>query len=216
VTPPPSFDRLAAVYRYLERVTFGGALHRCRTAMLPRLADRRRALVVGDGDGRFVTDLLKANPHVRIDSLDVSPRMVALARRRAALVPTAAGRVRVHVADARTDPFPGTGYDLIVTNFFLDCFPPAELAPLARRLADLCGPGAVWVDGDFRRPPGRWERPVADVLLAGMYAFFRATTRLPGRSLTDPAELMAGCGFVQAEEASSLRGFLSSRRWVRT
>lgn len=215
MTPRPHFDRLAPAYEALERLTFGGLLHRCRTAHLARVRACRRALVLGDGDGRFLADLLRANPHVEADSVDISPGMIALARRRVASVPGGAARVRFSVADARTAAHPATGYDLVVTNFFLDCFRPAELAAVVDRAAAACAPGAVWLDGDFRMPPGGWARPAARVALAAMYAFFRLTTRLPAGALTDPAPLLAANGFALVDEASRLRGFLSARLWVR-
>jgi SAM-dependent methyltransferase len=207
----PSFDRLAPAYETLERLTFGGLLHACRTAHLGRLGACRRALVMGDGDGRFLSALLLAHPEICVDSLDISPGMIALARRRVARIPGALNRVRFVVADARAGPLPATGYDLVVTNFFLDCFPPADLAPVIARTADACAPGAVWVDGDFRLPAAGPARPVARALLAAMYAFFRLTTRLPARRLTDPAPLLARAGFVLVDEVTRLRGFLSAR-----
>lgn len=215
MTPRPSFDRLAPAYQTLERLTFGGLLHWCRTAHLERLRECRRALVLGDGDGRFLADLVRTNPHIEADSLDISTGMLALARRRVAEVPGAANRVRFTLADARSDPLPATGYDLVVTNFFLDCFRPPELATLIRRVAGACAPNAIWVDGDFRLPVSGWARLPARVLLAAMYAFFRLTTRLPTGRLTDPAPLLATEGFRLVEEASRLRGFLSARLWAR-
>jgi SAM-dependent methyltransferase len=215
VTPRPYFDRLAPVYQALESCTFGGLLHACRTAQLSRLRTCRRALVLGDGDGRFLADFVRSNPTVEVDSLDISPAMIALARRRIACVPGATERVRFVVADARTDPLPAVGYDLVVTNFFLDCFGPVELARVVRRTAGACAPGAVWVDGDFRLPPPGWARPVARLLLAVMYGFFRLTTRLPARALTEAAPLMVAEGFELVEEVSRLHGLLNARLWVR-
>jgi ubiquinone/menaquinone biosynthesis C-methylase UbiE len=214
VTPRPHFDRLAPAYQALERITFGGLLHWCRTAHLERLRECRRALVLGDGDGRFLADLLRTNPEVEVDSLDVSAGMITLARQRIATIPEAASRVRFVLADARTDPLPATGYDLVVTNFFLDCFRPAELAVVVRRVAEVCSPAAMWVDGDFRLPPKGAGRFAAKFLLAAMYGFFGIATRLQARHLTYPAPLLAE-GFSLREEASRLRGFLSARLWFR-
>jgi SAM-dependent methyltransferase len=215
VTPPPSFDRLAPAYQALERLAFGGLLHGCRTAHLGRLRACRRALILGDGDGRFLADLLRTNQTIGADSLDISSGMVALARRRVAAIPGAAARARFVLADARTDPLPASGYDLVVTNFFLDCFRPAELAAVVHRVAAACAPDALWVDGDFRVPPSGWQRPAAQLLLAGLYGFFGLAARLPARRLTDPASLLAAEGFALAAEVSRLRGLLSARLWFR-
>lgn len=215
MNPRPNFDRLAPAYQTLERLTFGGLLHWCRTAHLGELRACRRALVLGDGDGRFLADLLRANPHIEVDSVDISPGMIALARERVARVPGGAARARFRVADVRTDPLPAAGYDLVVTNFFLDCFPPGELESVVGRAASACAPGALWVDGDFRVPASGWLRPVAKLLLAGMYAFFRLTTHLSTRTLTDPAPALTEMEFVRSTEVSRLRGFLTARLWVR-
>lgn len=214
MTPRPSFDVLAAPYHALERLTFGGLLHRCRTAHLDRVGHCRQALVLGDGDGRFLADLLRTNPQVRADSVDISPGMLAAARRRLRAIPGALERVRFVHADVRSAPLPDSGYDLVVTNFVLDCFRPAELTAVVSRVALACAPSAVWLDGDFRLPPSGWERAAARVALAGMYAFFRLATRMPNGRLTDPAPLLRAAGFRQEAEASWLRGFLSARLWA--
>lgn len=216
MTPRPSFDRLAPVYHLLERLAFGPLLHRCRTAHLHRLAGCRFALVLGDGDGRFLADLLRANLAVRVDSLDISPGMLALARRRVRRVPGAAERVRFVTADVRTAPLAGTHYDLVVTNFVLDCFGPSELERVIDRVAAVCSPTARWVDGDFRVPAGGWPRWAARVALAVMYLFFRIVTRLPAGRLIDPAARMEDRGFRLIAEVSRLRGGLTSRLWVRS
>lgn len=215
MNPRPSFDLLASAYQPLERVTFGRLLHACRTAHLDRLRACRRALILGDGDGRFLTDLVRTNPTIQVDSVDVSPGMLAAAHRRVRTVPGAVERVRFVVADARTDPLPGAGYDLVVTNFFLDCFRPADLARVVARAAEVCAPGGVWIDGDFRLPAKGWERFAARLALAGMYAFFRLTTRIPAGRLTDPAPLLTEHGFALEAEPAWLRGFLSARLWVK-
>ena len=61
-----SFDRLAPHYRWMEAVLAGGKLQRCRTAFLNEVKDARHALIVGDGNGRFLSALLRANPSVRV------------------------------------------------------------------------------------------------------------------------------------------------------
>ena len=73
----PSFDLIAKPYRLLEYITFGSSLERCRIYFIPRLLDRKQALVLGDGDGRFLTALLAANPSLQADAVDTSSAMLA-------------------------------------------------------------------------------------------------------------------------------------------
>ncbi len=141
--------------------------------------------------------------------------MITLARQQVVAIPGAAARTRFILADARIDPLPANGYDLVVTNFFLDCFRPAELAAVVRRVAMKCAPEALWVDGDFRVPHSGAARLTARFLLAGLYGFFGVAARLSARRLTDPAPLLVAEGFTQIGEISYLRGLLSGRLWVR-
>ena len=158
---------------------------------------------------------MQANRALTADSIDISPRMVALARREIARVPAALDRVRFAVADVRTDPLPGDGYDLVVTNFLLDCFPADQLARVVLRLSRAAGPIARWVVGDFAESPAGWRRAAARLALAGMYAFFRVTTGIPATRLVDPDPLLAVAGWVPVSRRERLGGFLVSTLWER-
>ncbi len=207
---PPDFDRLAPHYAAIEAVAFGGLLQWCRTALLSEVTDARRVLVLGEGDGRFLAAFLAANPVATVDAIDGSPAMAALARRRAG---AAGERVRWHVADARRFAPPGPPYDLVVTNFFLDCFPAAELGPLVAGLAESLTPGGRWLVGDFRVPAGRLPGLAARAALAAMYAFFRLATRLPAGRLIDPDPYLEAAGLCRVRAERRLGGFLTAGLW---
>ena len=68
-------DAIAKHYAWMEFVVFGRALERCRTRFLKELEGTRRALVLGDGDGRFLLQLLKSSPEMRADYVDRSQEM---------------------------------------------------------------------------------------------------------------------------------------------
>jgi SAM-dependent methyltransferase len=209
---PPDFDALAPHYRWVEAVTFGPLLQWCRTVLLPHVRGCRRALVLGEGNGRFLAELLAANPDAAVDVLDISPAMLEMARRRVGNT----DRVRFRRADARHATFPAAAYDLVVTNFFLDCFPRPDLEGLIPRLADALEPGGHWVVGDFRLPERGWPRLAGHAALAAMYAFFRLVTRLPAGRLAEPDELLRRCGLRLDREETRLRGFLSARLWTKS
>ena len=64
------FNRIAPAYRWLEYLSFGPMLERCRFYRLALLADRRRALVIGDGDGRFLARLMRQNAQLEAEAVD--------------------------------------------------------------------------------------------------------------------------------------------------
>jgi SAM-dependent methyltransferase len=75
-------DRIAWCYWYLEYLVFGRVLERRRLEYLDDAADARSVLILGDGDGRFAAEFVRRNPRAVVESIDVSARMVALARGR--------------------------------------------------------------------------------------------------------------------------------------
>jgi SAM-dependent methyltransferase len=210
---PPNFDLIARPYRWLEYLTFGPALTRCRNHFLPELADRRSALALGDGDGRFLARLLAINPQLHADAVDISPAMLRLLARRAVSATPAAGtRLHTHHADALT--FDPTGpYDLIVTHFFLDCLTPPELVALIARLTPHLTPNALWLVSDFRIPSGLLRLP-AHILVRSLYLAFRLCTGLRTTRLPDHASALHSAGFTRIAQSLSLAGLLTTELWT--
>lgn len=194
-------DRIARSYRWLEYAGFGRALEHRREAFLSEVANARRVLVLGDGDGRALAALLAAAPQARIDYVDLSARMLQLARGRAGDL-----RVAYRQDDARTTPLPAAEYDLIVTHFFLDCFDAADQAHLIARITSAATPQARWLVSEFRR---------SGFLVRALYLFFRAATGLKTRRLVDHHPLFQRYGFRSARSESAWRGLLASELWIR-
>ena len=138
---------------------FGGALQRCRLACLNEVRSPRRALVVGEGNGRFLCELLRTHPEIEVDCVDASERMLELAHKRIQLeLPQSAARVRFLHHDIRSWVTAENQYDLVVTHFVLDCFPAAELAGIIKKLARGAKRSADWLLADFRIPAGGFTR----------------------------------------------------------
>ena len=199
-------DSIARWYRWLEYGAFGGELQRRRVAFLGEMAPAQTALVLGDGDGRFLAELLRANPSVQVDAVDASAAMIALARER-----TGSGRVRFHCADARELPFAPGAYDLLVTHFFLDCFSDAELAGLIPRLAAASTAEARWVVSEFTLAGGSRAR----AWIAVLYRLFGWTTGLRVRRLPDFAGALRAAGFALEREEFGAGRLLTSQLWRR-
>jgi hypothetical protein len=211
----PNFDLIARPYRWLEYLTFGPALTRCRNHFLPAIAGRRTALVLGDGDGRFLARLLAANPELHADTVDTSPAMLhLLTRRTRAAHPSAATRLRTHETSALT--FTPTGpYDLIATHFFLDCLTQPELDALTIRLAPHLAPNALWLVSDFRIPAGPLEIP-ARILVRSLYFAFRLVTGLRTHCLPDHTATLRAASFTRTAQHVALAGILTTELWAYT
>jgi len=198
-------DLIAPHYWWIERLGMGRALERRRRWFLPEIGNARRALVLGDGDGRFLRELLRRNPVVRADYVDLSGRMLELARQKAG-----DERVNYQRADALTTAFSPAEYDLIATHFFFDCFGPSELDTLIGRIADVAKPGAQWIVSEFRT-----SNIPARLLVSALYLFFGITTGLKTRKLADHRPILRSQGF-RLIKASHARGALVvSELWER-
>jgi ubiquinone/menaquinone biosynthesis C-methylase UbiE len=209
-----NFDRLAGIYRALERMAFGRDLERARFAWLDRLRDGRSILLLGEGDGRALVRLLALAPEARIHYVDASPAMRARAERRPE-VRAAAGRVTFETADAQTCPLPPAAYDAVATLFFLDCFTADHVAALVARVGPALRPGARWLFADFVLPPRGWARLRARLWLRTLYAFFRLTTGLEATALPPSEEILAAAGWEPRESREFQGGLLRSAVYER-
>lgn len=216
-------DPIARWYRWLEYGAFGRALERRRFAFLDQVSDARRILVLGDGDGRFLARLVEsiervckndgktlqnlapfANRDFAIDYVDISQRMLDLARTRAG-----EQRITYYCGDALNIALPPAEYDLAVTHFFLDCLDLRDAEALIARVTRALQPQARWLISEFREP-GWWARAVVGLL----YTFFRITTGLRVRRLIDHRALLASHGFALVREETALFGLLASELWL--
>lgn len=193
-------DRIARCYRWLEYAGFGRALERRREAFLADVSSARRALVLGDGDGRALAALLAAAPEARVDYVDVSARMLQLACQRAGVE-----RVAYCNDDALTVPLPAAEYDLIVTHFFLDCFDEEDQERLVARVRHAAAPQARWLVSEFRK---------RGLLVSLLYMFFRAATGLRTQRLVDHHALFKHHGFRLTRSEPAWRGLLASELWM--
>lgn len=210
-----SFDVLAPHYRWMEYVLAGQKLHRCRTAFLDVVPSARNILLLGEGNGRSLTECVRRFPNAQITCVDASAAMLAQAQRRLALEIRAGARICFIHEDARKWVPTGKPYDLIITNFFLDCFPPDQLEKIISRVAMATTPEANWLIADFQVSSGGVKGVRSRLILWSMYLFFRVVTRLPAKRLTAPDSILNRAGFTLRQRAESEWGLLHSDWWIK-
>ena len=210
-----SFDALAPHYRWMELVLAGDKLQRCRTAFLEQAAHRRNVLIVGEGNGRFLLECRRRLRRAQITCVDASARMLALARARLQRSGLGLEATQFIHADVLAWSAPAQSYDLVVTHFFLDCFPPERLKAVVGSLANAATAEATWLLADFRVPARGWRRYRAWLIHQLMYGFFRLVTRLPARRLTPPGPFLEAEHFRLGAQKLSDWGLLHSDIWER-
>jgi SAM-dependent methyltransferase len=210
MNPPANFNRLARHYGWMELVSFGPWLMRCRCAFLGECCSARRGLALGDGDGRFTARLLRENTAIEIDAIDASPAML---KQLVCLAGPNATRVRTHVADLRGWQPQEPPYDLIVSHFSLDCFTNSEVQSLATALARVVSPGSLWVISEFAVPANWFGWLVARPIVWTLYRAFGFLTSLQVRNLPNHSAALRQAGFTLQERRCFLGGLLTSELW---
>jgi ubiquinone/menaquinone biosynthesis C-methylase UbiE len=208
-----SFDTVAPWYRALETIAFGNALQRARIACLNEIASRQRALVVGEGNGRFLRELLTRQPQIQVDCIDASERMLQLAQKR---IGHDASRVNFLRRDISSWTPTAGQYDLIVTHFFLDCFSEDQLGEIVTKLSRAATGNAAWLLADFHVPAQAFARVHARAWLATMYWFFRNAAGIEAWELVDPAPFLRAEGFSLSSQHLSRHVMLKSELWWRS
>lgn len=210
-----SFDILAPHYRWMEFILAGEKLQRCRTAFLDEIPEAHNILLLGEGHGRCLVECHRRFASANITCVDASEPMLVQARRHLVRHNLESTKVNFIHANALNWTPAGESHDLIITNFFLDCFRADQLERLISCLAAGMTSDANWLVADFQAARAGLKRLRSQLILWSMYVFFRAVTRLPAKKLTAPDSFLERVGFRLQRRTESEWGLLHSDWWVR-
>lgn len=204
------YDRLAPWYKTLEHLAFGSLLMESRIALLEHLPQVQTALVLGEGDGRFLEAFLTCQPHCQVTCLEQSSQMIT----------KAVSRLKRTGLDAQVQFFQGDftsfqlqphAFDVIITTFVLDLFEDNTLRHLIPKLARSLEPEGFWYYADFHVPETGYATYRARLWLTLLYAFFRWQTNLQTCKLLDPEPFLEANGFTLLAEVYLSRDLLVTR-----
>jgi cyclopropane fatty-acyl-phospholipid synthase-like methyltransferase len=199
----------------MEYFSFGPYLKQCRELRISKMIACRRALVFGDGDGRFLAELVRHSPRMQVTAVDASREMLSQTAQR--LPPEARVRlVNVDALECEPARFSEAPFDLVVSHFFLDCFDEGELASLLTSVNAAVDDSAIWVVSDFAIPQRIVARQVGMLMVRGLYLAFGLLTGLKTRRLPNHEHVMREAGWILEDRRSLLLGLLVSERWRRS
>lgn len=194
-----NFDAIARYYDALLWVTSGQTILRSQIALLPEIYERAKTIrtvaVIGGGTGAFLEAFLNRWPRniPRPDMyfIDGSERMLRISRERIARKhPDCLHRLFFLHSQLPWQPesfaFELPRFDLIITNYVLDCFDDATVALVQKQLHSLLKSNGLWKCVEFCvQQPGRIRRTLARAIIRGLYLFFQLTTGLQQKGLPD-------------------------------
>ena len=202
------FNTLAWIYDFLSGIALLGRIQKSQLDMLAHIVPANRALIVGGGTGVFLPKLLEIHPEMKIDWVDSSDKMIANTKRR--LTETQCKNIAFHscdIADFHTDE----SYDLIISNFFLDCFMHEKLATILKSLDDKLGTNGIWIVCDFKE-----SGLISKLYLKMMYFFFRAICGIQASRISDYFKSIEILGYKEEMKLSYMNGFIKAVKFVKT
>lgn len=207
-----SFNFIAPFYDRLAALVFGQTLKKAQIALLSTLPQNASVLIVGGGTGWIVEEVLhQCNPRW-IVYLEASEQMLRLTKQRLQQHPQGALVSLRHGTE--TALVPNEQFDVILTPFVLDLFPPQRLrGQFIPSVFNVLANGGYWLITDFVSTPVWWHRGLA----WAMYAFFGTIAGVRAHKLPDWPALMTQYPTLTCRRSQTWwRGFITSHLYQRT
>jgi ubiquinone/menaquinone biosynthesis C-methylase UbiE len=201
-----AFDSIASFYPLLEQVVFGSTLSRARNFFARRVMEGNDILLIGEGNGRFLFEMVRQTPSASFTVVDSSPRMLASAARRISAVDRCARIEWVH-ADILEWQSPVAHYDRVVTHFLLDLFTPYRICRIVEKISHLATEQTLWINVDFTPENRRFRQKL---LMWAQYRFFRIVARIEASRLFDSVPYIRQAGWEVLERRSLESGWISA------
>ena len=201
-----SFDLIASFYPLLEQIVFGSTLSRARRCFARRVFEGNKILLIGEGNGRFLFEMVKQAASGSFTVVDSSTQMLTAAARRIATVDRCPRVEWIHADVLEWQP-PAAHYDRVVTHFFLDCFTPSSICLIVEKISQLATQDALWINVDFSSENQSVRQKL---LMWAQYRFFRISTGIEASRLFDPLVHIRHAGWQISERESLESGWISA------
>ncbi len=201
---PAVYGKIAPIYDLWAWLTETKARNRCLD--LAAIRDGESVLEVAVGTGLAFVKILEANPSGHNQGIDLTPAMLAIAKRR--MLRAGHRNFSLRVGDAYDLPFPNDSFDVLVNNYMFDLLPEQDFAAVLQEFRRVLRPGGrlamVNMTHGKRWYNGIWHRlyQLSPALLGGCRSVsllpllqqcgFRETTREYISQFSFPSEVVFG------------------------
>lgn len=199
------FDRIAPFYSVLSGIVFGRSHRQAQACFLNELKPNDRILILGGGSGELLQAVLKKQPDVLVDYIDISPGMIRLARAK-----TANPSALNFIVGTEYD-IPDRSYEIVITNFYLDLFNRDSLLRVIHQIRTHVKPHGRWLITEFVQ-----EKSWHTFMLWIMYRFFRIATGIEAGKLPDWRSSLKKAGMQLMHSKEFYGGFIQSAVYRRS
>ena len=196
------YDVIAPIYDALAKLFIGKALRRSQTCFLRYIPAGAKVLIVGGGTGWILEEITKIHSQgLMIDYVDVSYKMIALARRR-----NMGKNKVVFIHQSILDFKNSHQYNVIITPFLLDNFKEKTARKVFSLLHQALNKNGLWMYTDFQvnYSTSYWQKGV----LFLMYSFFRIAANIEASKLPDVATQFNLHNYKLVQNQMFLRRFI--------
>ncbi|WP_114783392.1 class I SAM-dependent methyltransferase [Botryobacter ruber] len=182
--PDSGFDRVSSFYDWLATLVYGNSLQEAQLALLPFVQEHSKVLLIGGGSGWLLEQLCRSGKKLQVLYLDAAPNMIYKAKQRFNHLPFPHQVTATFRTGTEAALLPAERFDVIITPFLLDLFPPLRLQQLMAKLLASLQPNGCWLFADFwpvAPAPPFWQR----LLIKSMYLFFGTLSGVQARALPD-------------------------------
>ena len=190
------FDRVAPIYDRLAYLVFGNKLEEVQQTFLHVIPPSSKVLIVGGGSGKIL-EWLPQEKNLEIAYIELSKKMMKQAKGRT----NSSNEVLFYHADIM-DVY--DEFDVIIANFFLDCFDSQGLRKVLEKFSLLLAKKGQLIVTDFRKNQNKrdfW-------LMKLMHAFFKFVSNLESNDLLDLHSEILSTGFKEQNFQEIDRGQL--------
>lgn len=196
-----SFDSIAPVYDSLSHMVYGKSIVTAQQHFLKYISEGSRVLIVGGGTGWIIDALFAVNKTCSVVYMEASQKMLQKAKNRIGIDDQS------RITFLLQSEMPSEGlYDVIITNFFLDLFPPPALEQIIYQLKGRLMHNGIWIVTDFVDDGKLWQQ----MLLKLMYLFFNRVSKIEATSLPPWQVLLADAGMRVGKTKYFYAGFIKT------
>jgi ubiquinone/menaquinone biosynthesis C-methylase UbiE len=206
-----TFDLIASFYPLLEQIVFGSTLSQARRFFTNRVIEGDKVLLVGEGNGRFLFEIVKQASSSSFTVVDSSARMLTAAKQRIATVDRCPRVEWIHT-DILEWQSPAAHYDRIVTHFFLDAFMADSISRIVEKISRLATEDALWINVDFSSENQNLRQKL---LMWAQYRFFRISAGIEASRLFDALPYIRQADWQILERRSVESGWISAHLMCR-
>jgi ubiquinone/menaquinone biosynthesis C-methylase UbiE len=184
-----NYDAVAWFYEQSSRLYSTNQIRKSKAAQIQYIRPGDRVLYLGVGAGEDA--LMAAARGARVTCIDLSRKMLDRLDRRLRQRGLAA---ELLCQDARQHERVGE-YDVVATNYFLNCFRAESMKSMLRLAASFCRPGGCFMIADVALPQGTWiERAFNVAYLKSAMALFWSLGLVPWHANYDYARELPEAG----------------------